>query len=276
MKALVIGASGILGSEIVNFLSKEISLKAGFRDESKFINKQHVESVYFDYENEDSIDLALNGIDKVLLMAPPLDFGSYEKLSPVVKKMKNLGIKKVVLISALGMDANDEAPLRKIELDLIKDDFDYVILRPNFFMENFSTGGFSSFKHTQELALPCAEGKTSFLSAIDIAKVVTKVMTDDKYSKKEFNLTGNEALTIEESIAIINQVKNSNYKYTDIEAEKLKEILISIGMNYSNVDFLLMLLSFIKAGYLSVITNDVKEILGTEPMSFKEFTGLYI
>ena len=276
MKALVIGASGILGSEIVNFLSKEISLKAGFRDKSKFVDKQNVESVYFDYENENSIDLALSGIDRVLLMAPPLDFGSYEKLSPVVKKMKNLGIKKVVLISALGMDANDEAPLRKIELDLIKDDFDYVILRPNFFMENFSTGGFSSFKHTQELALPCAEGKTSFLSAIDIAKVVTKVMTDDKYNKKEFNLTGNEALTIEESIAIINQVKNSNYKYTDIEAEKLKEILISIGMNSSNVDFLLMLLSFIKAGYLSVITNDVQEILGTEPMSFKEFAGLYI
>ncbi len=276
MKALVIGASGILGSEIVNFLSKEINLKAGFRDKSKFINKQNVESVYFDYENEDSIDLALNGIDRVLLMAPPLDFGSYEKLSPVVKKMKNLGIKKVVLISALGMDANDEAPLRKIELDLIKDDFDYVILRPNFFMENFSTGGFSSFKFTQELVLSCGEGKTSFLSAIDIAKVVIKVMIEDKYNKKEFNLTGNEALTIEESIAIINQVKNSNYKYTDIEAEKLKEILISIGMNSSNVDFLLMLLSFIKAGYLSVITNDVKEILGTEPMSFKEFTGLYI
>lgn len=276
MKALIIGASGILGSEIVNFLSKEISLKAGFRDKSKFIDKQNVESVYFDYENENSIDLALSGIDRVLLMAPPLDFGSYEKLSPVVNKMKNLGIKKVVLISALGMDANDEAPLRKIELDLIKDDFDYVILRPNFFMENFSKGGFSSYKFTQELALSCGEGKTSFLSAIDIAKVVTKVMIDEKYNKKAFNLTGNEALTIEESIAIINQVKNSSYKYTDIEAEKLKEILISIGMNSSNVDFLLMLLSFIKAGYLSVITNDVKDILGTEPMSFKEFVGEYI
>lgn len=276
MKALIIGANGIVGSEIVKFLSKEISLRAGFRDESKFINKQNVESIYFDYENEDSIDLALNGIDRVLLMAPPLDFSSYEKLSPVVKKMKNLGIKKVVLISALGMDANDEAPLRKIELDLIKDDFDYVILRPNFFMENFSTGGFSSFKHTQELVLSCGDGKTSFLSAIDIAKVVTKVMIDEKYNKKEFNLTGSEALSIQESIEIINQVKNSAYKYTDIEAEKLKEILISIGMNSSNVDFLLMLLSFVKAGYLSTITNDVKEILGSEPMSFKEFAGVYI
>lgn len=276
MKALIIGASGILGSQIVEFLSKEINIKAGFRDKTRFIDKKNVESVYFDYENEESINLALKGIDRVLLMAPPLDFGSYEKLSVVVKKMKNLGIKKVVLISALGMDANEEAPLRKVELDLIKDDFDYVILRPNFFMESYSKGGFSSFKQTGELTLCSGDGKTSFISVVDISKVVTKVMIDDKYNKKEFNITGTEALSIKETIEIINEVKKTNYKYNDIEASKFKEILLSFGINESNVNFLIMLLTFVKNGYLSTVTNDVKELLCTEPMTFREFVEKYI
>jgi uncharacterized protein YbjT (DUF2867 family) len=276
MKALIIGASGILGSQIVEFLSEEINIKAGFRDKTKFIEKENVESVYFDYENEESIDLALKGIDRVLLMAPPLDFASYEKLSIVVKKMKNLGIKKVVLISALGMDANNEAPLRKVELDLIKDDFDYIILRPNFFMENYSKGGFASFKQTGELTLCAGNGKTSFISAVDIAKVVTKVILDDKYNKKEFNITGSEALTIKETIEIINEVKKTDYKYNDMEANKFKEILLSFGINESNVDFLIMLLTFVKDGYLLTVTNDVKEILGHEPMTFREFVEKYI
>ncbi|MCG3656673.1 NAD(P)H-binding protein [Aliarcobacter butzleri] len=276
MKALIIGASGILGSQIVGFLSKEINIKAGFRDKTKFIEKENVESVYFDYEDEESIDLSLQGIDRVLLMAPPLDFGSYEKLSVVVKKMKNLGIKKVVLISALGVDSNDEIPLRKVELDLIKDDFDYVILRPNYFMESFSSGAFASFKQTNELALCAGDGQTSFISAVDIAKIVTKVILEDKYNKKAFNLTGNEALSMGEAINIINEIKKTNYKYNDVQIDKFKEILLSYGINESNIDFSIMLLTHTKNGYLSGITNDVKEILGTEPKSFREFVKEYI
>jgi hypothetical protein len=47
-------------------------------------------------------------------------------------------------------------------------------------------------------------------------------------------------------------------------------------MPKSNVEFLIMLLNFIKDGYMATITNDVKEILGEEPMSFEEFTSKYI
>lgn len=276
MKTLITGASGILGSKIVEFLSELKEVKAGFRDESKFINKENVESIYFDYNDSKSFDKALSDVDSVLLMAPPLDFGAYEKLSPVVEILREKNIKKVVLISALGMDANDEAPLRKVELDLIKYDFDYVIVRPNFFMENFSVGGFSSYKATNQLALCAGEGKTSFISAIDIAKVVTKVMVDDKYNKKEFNITGIEALSIDDVIKIINNVKGTNYKYKDISKEEFKQNLLTLGMNESDIDFLIMLLSFVKDGYISTVTNQVEEITGSKPISFEEFTKKYI
>ena len=276
MKALVLGASGILGKKIVDALAEEIEVIAGYRDLSKVIEKSNVSNIYFDYTNEESTSLAIENIDRVVIIAPSLDFNSYEKISPFIEKLKIKQIKKVVLVSALGMNLNDEAPLRKAELDLIKYDFDYTILRPNFFMENYSEGGFSSFKATGELALCTGNGKTSFISAIDIAKVVTKVILNEKYNKKEFNITGNKAISIEESINIINKKLNTNYTYTNIEAYTLEKNLLSVGMPKSNVEFLIMLLNFIKYGYMATITNDVKEILGEEPMSFEEFTSKYI
>jgi len=276
MKALVLGASGILGKKIVDALAEEIEVIAGYRDLSKAIEKSNVSNIYFDYTNEESTSLAIENIDRVVIIAPSLDFNSYEKISPFIEKLKIKQIKKVVLVSALGMNLNDEAPLRKAELDLIKYDFDYTILRPNFFMENYSEGGFSSFKATGELALCTGNGKTSFISAIDIAKVVTKVILNEKYNKKEFNITGNKAISIEESINIINKKLNTNYTYTNIEAYTLEKNLLSVGMPKSNVEFLIMLLNFIKYGYMATITNDVKEILGEEPMSFEEFTSKYI
>jgi len=97
------------------------------------------------------------------------------------------------LTAAMGVDAVEPAPLRIVEPHLMASGVPYTILRPNFFMENFSTGFLAPMIKQGGIFLAAADGKTSFISVVDIAEVAT-VAFQKGLASKEYNLTGPEAL----------------------------------------------------------------------------------
>jgi uncharacterized protein YbjT (DUF2867 family) len=80
------------------------------------------------------------------------------------------GVDHIVFISALGVDQNEEAPLRIIERHLMNSGVNHTIIRPNFFMENFSTGFIAPMIAQGGVFLAAGDGKTSFISTRDIAE----------------------------------------------------------------------------------------------------------
>jgi uncharacterized protein YbjT (DUF2867 family) len=98
-----------------------------------------MDAVRFDYTESTTLAPALNEM-RGLVIAPPLDATAPAKLGPVITAAKNLGVEHIVLISAFGVNHNEHAPLRIVEHLLIDCGVPYTILRPNFFMENFSQG----------------------------------------------------------------------------------------------------------------------------------------
>ena len=70
----------------------------------------------------------------------------------------------------------------------------WTILRPNFFMENFSSGIFAAMiKDQGGIFLAGGDGRTSFISTSDIAEVAA-VVFESGGRGSVFNLTGPEAL----------------------------------------------------------------------------------
>jgi uncharacterized protein YbjT (DUF2867 family) len=131
------------------------------------------EGIHLDYLQPKTIDPALEGTRGLLLMAPPLDPEAPAKMKPVVDRVKKVGISQVVFISALGVNFNEQAPLRIVEHQVMDSGIPYAILRPNFFMENFSEGFLSgTIKGQNGIFLAAGEGRTSFISVRDIAAVV--------------------------------------------------------------------------------------------------------
>ena len=138
---LVTGATGQLGNAVVEALvGRGLNVRAATRKTTRIKWTDQVQPVVFDYEDQGLHKAALDNISAVFLIAPPLDSQAPAKLIPFIDKAKEMGVGHVVFTSALKADSDEKNPLRIIEQHLMKSGLDYTILRPNFFMENFSTG----------------------------------------------------------------------------------------------------------------------------------------
>jgi uncharacterized protein YbjT (DUF2867 family) len=98
-----------------------------------------VNAVSFDYLESETWPEALGPADRAFMMAPP-DTAAYGQLVRILDAAADAHVEHVVLITAMGVDqVPDEMPLRSGELYLIDNYLDATILRPNWFMQNFTT-----------------------------------------------------------------------------------------------------------------------------------------
>jgi len=271
-KILITGATGNLGRAVVQALVQHnFNARAATRNPEKLEATANVEPVKFDYTVADTLDTALAGVNGLLLIAPPMDPEAPAKLLPVIEKAKAKGIGRIILNSALGADQNEQSPLRIVERVLMQSGVPYTIVRPNFFMENFSTGFIAPMiKHQRGIFLAAGDGKTSFISTRDIAAVIA-VAFAEKHAGKEYNLTGPEAIDHAQAAKLISEAMGQEIVYHALPEEAMLKGARDNGMPESAVQYLGALYSAVRDGYCAAVTDDVKHVTGQNPVSFRAF-----
>lgn len=269
---LVTGASGNAGSDVVVALAKAgYRVRAGSRNPSALPKVKGATPVYLSYDDGPSFRGAMEGADGVFLVAPPMDMAAPEKLRPFIQTAREAGISHIVFLSAFGANSNENSPLRQVELSLIESGVGYTILRPNFFMENFS-GGFLAgmIQQTGSIYLAADTGKTSFISTKDIARV-TLAAFEQRLVGKEFDLTGPEALDHEKVAALISESTGAEVTYTPLPEEDMLNQARDNGMPEGSVQYMGILYGAVRAGYTAPITRTVEEVTGSPPLDFSSF-----
>lgn len=271
MQTLIIGANGNLGNEIAQELSKTETVKAGVRNKENFLNARNVENVIFDYDKAETYHNALENVDKVFIQAPPLDAQAFERMTPFVNTLKEKGIKRIVFNSAWGVDHNEDAPLRKLERKFMNDGFDYTFTRPNFFIENF-TSGFAShpLKNDNVIVHNASEAKLTFVSIKDIAQVVVSAFKDKKHIGKEYNLSGKEALSHQDVADFFSKKMRTEIHNVILSAEEMKAGAMENGLPESVADYLVILYNIASEGHMAHQSDDIKIVLGKEPKTFND------
>jgi len=271
---LVTGASGQLGREVVRaLLADGFAVKAATRDASKVPPQQGVTPVTFDYTDPATFAAALEGATGLFLVAPPMDADAPAKLIPFIEKARSAGIGHVVFNSALGMDQNEEAPLRIVERAVMDSGIPYTILRPNFFMENFSTGSISPMIREQNsIFLAAGDGKTSFISTRDIAAVAAAALAGT-HAGCEYNLTGPEALDHGQVARMISEATGKQITYQALPEMIMLQGARNLGMPEPMVQYMRGLYAAVRSGDAAVVTDDVKKITGRTPITFDEFAN---
>ncbi len=271
---LVTGATGNLGKDVVQALiRKDFRVKAASRHPENVASAENVESVRMDYNAPATLDTALSDVKAVFLVAPPMDPEAPAKLSPVMAKAKAVGVEHIVFTSALGVDQNEQAPLRIVEKILMNSGVNYTILRPNFFMENFSTGfAAPTIKGQGGIFLAAGDGKTSFISTKDIAEVAATAFAEKLY-EKEYNLTGPEPLDHTEVARIISNAIGKEITYHALPEDAMLQGARDMGMPEGAVQYLKVLYAAVRAGYTAVVTDAVENVTGRKPVTFAEFVN---
>ncbi len=267
---LITGASGVLGRALVStFTQAAVSVRQALRQPEKA--RAGVTWVRLDYTDPATIAPALAGVQGLVLMAPPLDPDAPGKLGPVVMRAKQAGLRHIIFISALGVNHNEQAPLRVVEHLVIDSGIPCTILRPNFFMENFSEGFLAGgIKAQNGIFLAAREGKTSFISVLDIASAALAAF--ERGVTGEFDLTGPEALDHTEAARAIGEASGRPVTYHALTEEQMVAGAREAGMPESTIGYLTVLYSVVRDGHMATVTTDVERLTGREPTTFGEFT----
>lgn len=264
---LVIGANGQIGSTLASLLAAQGQTvrRATSRAPSQ------PGDVQVNMASREGLAAALAGADQLFLMAPPGFANQHELLIPAIDAAKAAGVRKVLLLSAMGANADDSIPLRQAELHLERSGLAWNVIRPNWFMQNFHTFWLHGIQTQGQIFLPVGNAKGSFIDTRDIAAVAAKLLSSEDFVNAAHDLTGSESLDHTQVAAILSQAAGRTIGYTDIPEDAMRQGLLGAGLPADYAEFLLVILGAFKAGYSEGITESVQRITGKAPIRLEQY-----
>ncbi len=271
-KILVIGSTGTIGTPLVKaLLAKGESVKAASRTGKA---AEGAEGVRFDYTDASTYTDAFDGVDRLFLILAGGRLDAIDALTPVVEEAARRNV-KIVFLSVFGVDADDSIPYRQVELKIIASGAPYVILRPNWFADNFHTYWKAGIEHGQ-IAVPAGEGKSSFIDVRDIADSAASALTSTAFDNKAFNLTGPKAFSYGEAAAIISQAIGKPVGYSAVSDDVFIGILTGAGVPKDYAAFLASIFYPVREGWTSAVTGDVETLTGHAPRSLETYEADHV
>ncbi len=271
---LVTGASGTVGSEVVKALGKTgAKVRAGFRTRAQNI-PSGVESVALDFDSPETVAAALMGVETVFLLS-----NMVEPEKKVVDEAKRAGVKRIVKLSVNG--AADEAYTfarwhRGVEKHIEKSGLAWTHLRPSGFMQNFfNYMGDTIRKQSAFYTSTGTKGSGAHIDARDIGAAAARVLTGTGHEGKAYELTGSRAIHYDEAAQILSQAVGREIKHVAIPPEAFKQAAMGMGMPEVYVDALVDLDRAYATGRLNVVTPNVKQLTGRDPIPFEQFAKDY-
>lgn len=267
-KILVTGATGTVGTQVVNgLLARGEQVVAATRQATPVAG---AEARAFDLTDPATLPGVFAGVDRAYLLVPSGHLDADALLAPVIDAAAKAGV-KVVLQSVIGVDADDDIPYRKVEIQLEKSGTPYVILRPNWFSDNFRTYWGPGIRAAGVIAVPAGEGRTSFIDARDIAASAVAALTTDRFDNRAFNLTGPSAHSYGEAAAMLSQVLGKPVHYQPVDDQAFIGILTGAGVPADYAAFLASIFHPVREGWTAAVTGDVEELTGRRPIALEQY-----
>lgn len=264
---LVFGAGGNVGRPLVKaLLARGEKVRAATRSGAAI---EGAPGVAFDYANPAGLDAALDGVDRAYLLLPAGHVEALALLLPVVKLLAERRI-KVVFQSALGVNADDNIPYRQVELAIERSGTPFVILRPNWFADNFHSYWKAGLDHGV-IAVPAGQGATSFIDVRDIAASAAAALTRSDVNGQAFDLTGPEALGYAEAAQLLSEVLGRPVHYEAVSDATFVAQAIGAGVPRGYAEFLAAIFHPVREGWTAGVTDAVQRLTGQVPRSLRAY-----
>lgn len=240
---LIIGATGMVGSEICHLLTANGKpVRAMVRETSdeakiKKLKERGVQIVQGDLRDSSTFEPALQGVTAVITTISSMPF-SYVKGENDIEKvdlegMKNLidtaktaGVERFIYTSFSGkidLDFPLRNAKRSVEQHLQKSGMVYTILRPSCFMEVWLTAAVG-FDVTNAKVQLCGDGirPLSYISYMDVARFAVESLENPTAKNAILELGGPEQLSQLEAVKIFEEISGRKFEVQTIPEKTLQ------------------------------------------------------
>lgn len=272
-KILVTGATGTIGQALIKQLqAKNADFVAGVRNIDQAGKKlPSVKNlVEFDFSDSSTYAGAIENVDHVFVLGPPMVMNLDELVAPFLDFLKSNGINRVVYLSALGSENMKTLTFHTTLTQKIKDDgFDFTILKPSFFAQNFKNYEGENIAERGVVYVPAGTGKVGFVDVNDIAAVAAVALTEDGHSGKTYEITGPETLSYHDAAKLLSDVTGKQVVYPNPTPEEFAAVLQQAGAPDFIAPYMIDVYSMIKNDHVNVLSNHVEEVTGKKPTALK-------
>ncbi|NJP46077.1 SDR family oxidoreductase [Actinacidiphila epipremni] len=227
---LVTGATGNIGGKVLDRLhAAGHKVRALTRDPGRARLPAGVDVVAADLGDPATLPAALDGVRKVFLMSLGHNKATHD--GNLVAAAEQAGVTQVVQLSTLGVEEVDEehdTPLgrwhRQAEQALTGSSLGWTILRPNGFMTH-ALGWAPGIRDASVVRSPIADLPEALVAPEDIADVAVRALTSDGHEGAVYSLTGPEALTTREQVAVLGEVLGRELRFEQMTLEEHHAVL---------------------------------------------------
>src|SRR5215813_8720169 len=276
----VTGAGGTVGSEVIKQLeASKTPFRAAFFSENKAsaARSRGIDAVTIDYNKPETLEAAFQGCDKLFLLGPNVENQTQLELN-AVEAARIAGVRHIVKLSALGADHEDFLLAkihRPVEKAIQSSGLAWTILRPNGYMQNVVTYLSDTIKSQGAFYTASGDGKISHVDVRDLAAVAVKALKEPGHEGKVYSLTGPEALTYDEIAKELSKALGRTINHVNLSPSDLKNGMLATGTPEWFTDMLLDLERYYREQRASVITGDIKKVIGKDPIKFEQYARDY-
>jgi len=273
---VITGATGKLGRHVVEALLAKVpatEIAVAVRDPKKAedLAARGVEVRRANYDDAASVEAALRGAEKVLLISSSEVGKRDAQHRAVVDAAKKNGVKLLAYTSMLHADRSSIslAPEHKATEEAIRaSGIPYVFLRNGWYLENYTENLAPALQQGAMIG-SARDGRIAAATRRDFAEAAVAVLTDDGHANKIYELAGDQPFTMSELAAEVASASGKSVVYNDMPAAQYREILTSIGLPAPVAHMLADADEGIARGELDDRSGDLRRLIGrpTTPLA---------
>jgi NAD(P)H dehydrogenase (quinone) len=234
---IVTAASGQLGRLVIAELLKRVpaeNIVAAVRDPAKAVDlaDQGVLVRHADYNDPASLDAALEGATKVLLISSN-DLG--KRVSQHRNVIDAAARAKVGLLAYTSVLHADSSTLslagehRATEEAVRASGLSYSLLRNGWYVENYTVSLGGAIAHGA-LAGGAGEGRISAAARADYAEAAAVVLASGGAVEQVYELAGDTAFTLAELAAEVSRQSGKTIPFHNLPQKDYAELLVNVGL----------------------------------------------
>jgi len=275
---LVTGATGHLGRLAIDaLLERGVAARdvaALVRDEARGADlaDRGVDVRVGDYDDPASLDAALAGVDRLLLVSGSEVGKRAEQHRNVIDAAVRAGVGFVAYTSITRADSSPLglAPEHlATEEALAASGLPHVLLRNSWYVENYTTQIPQHLEHGVVLGAS-GEGRVSAATRADYAEAAAVAILSDDLAGQVLELGADEAFTLGEYAATLSEAADTPVAYRDLTVDDYTAALVGAGLPEGYARVLAESDAGLRDGALLVETGDLSRLLGRPTTSLDE------
>lgn len=282
-KILVTGATGQLGSYLINKLLEKVSheeITALVRDENKAeaLKNKGVQIIVGNYEDRASLVKAFKGIDKLYFISSSEMKSRVEQHENVVKAAVEAKVGHIFYTSVQRKSEDGSSPSAIITDDHVKteeiikqSELTYTILKHGLYSDILPLFMGDNVLETGTVFLPAANGKAAFASRKDMAEAGAILLTTNGHENRTYEISGVDSLSFHDIAGILSELSGKSIQYVSPSPEQYADQLRSYGVPNQMIQGASNLCVGIAQAEFDFPSNDLQNILGRKTETVREF-----